>query len=134
MEDIFVGRLMSSPVHSVSPDATLSEAATEMLEQGIGSLVVVDADHHLEGILTATDFVKLAADDADAADTTVGDRMSTDVVTTTADAHIRDVGDLMVEHGFHHVPVLEDDEGVIGMVTTTDLAAYLSHIETPSPS
>jgi CBS domain-containing protein len=32
------------------------------------------------------------------------------------------------------MPVVDGEEGVIGIVTTTDLAAYLSHVQTPSPS
>ncbi len=59
--------------------------------------------------------------------------MSTDVVTTTANDDIRTVADLMIDHGFHHVPVVDETEGVVGIVTTTDLTAYLSHVETPSP-
>lgn len=133
MEDIFAGRLMSSPVLTVSPDTTVQDAATEMLDNGCGSVVVVDGDNHLEGILTSTDFVRLAAENRSPTTTTVEDLMSTDVVTTTANTPIVDVGDLMVDHGFHHVPVTDDTEGVIGMITTTDLTAYISHLETPSP-
>ena len=40
----------------------------------------------------------------------------------------------MIEGGFHHVPVVSDSDGVIGMITTSDLTAYLSHVQTPSPS
>jgi CBS domain-containing protein len=36
----------------------------------------------------------------------------------------------MIEHGIHHVPVVDDDGAVIGMVTTTDLASYVSHLRT----
>lgn len=133
MDDIFAGRLMTSPVLTVTPDATVQDAATRMLDNGCGSVVIVDSDNELEGILTSTDFVRLASEDRSATDTTVADVMATDVVTTGAQTPIRDVGDLMLEHGFHHVPVTDDTEGVIGMITTTDLTAYLSHLETPSP-
>jgi CBS domain-containing protein len=30
------------------------------------------------------------------------------------------------------MPVVDEEEGLIGMVTTTDLAAYLSHVDPPS--
>ena len=126
MEDIFVGRLMSAPVETVRPNATLGEAAAQLLEHNIGSVVVVDDDGHLEGILTATDFVRLAAEDAVASDVRVDEYMSTDVVTTTANDPITDVADTMIDNRFHHVPVVDDEEGVVGIITPTDLTAYVS--------
>jgi CBS domain-containing protein len=126
MEDIFVGRLMSTPVETVTPETTLDEAAAQLLEHNIGSVVVVDEDGHLEGILTATDFVRLAANDAVASGVQVSEYMSTDVVTTTANHPITNVADTMIDNRFHHVPVVDDEEGVVGIITTTDLTAYVS--------
>lgn len=134
MDDIFVARLMSSGVQSVTPDTLVEDAAQRMLENEIGSLVVVDEDGKLEGILTTTDFVGIVAASDPKAETTVSRYMTTDVITTTAQATIRDVSDSMVEHGFHHMPVVDETAGVIGMITTADLAVYLSNIQTPSPS
>lgn len=133
MADVFVGRLMSSPVRTVSAETPIQEAARKMSENGIGSVIVVGDGNELEGILTATDFVRLGADGRSAAETPVSEYMSTDIVTTAANDDLRDVADLMIDHGFHHVPVVDETEGVVGIVTTTDLTAYLSHIETPSP-
>jgi len=130
MTDIFVGRLMSSPVESVHPDTPVQAAATTLLDRDIGSVVVVE-DGELRGILTTTDFVQITADGDSAAGSTVSDYMTTDVVTVTANATIMTVADIMVEHGFHHVPVVDDETGVIGMVTTADLTAYLSHLDSP---
>jgi CBS domain-containing protein len=132
MTDIFVGRLMSSPVRTVSPGTPIQEAARKMSENRIGSVIVV-GDGGLEGILTATDFVRLGADGRSAVDTAVSEYMSTDVVTAEANDDIREIADLMIENGFHHVPVVDDAEGVVGIITTTDLTAYLSHVKTPSP-
>ncbi|MFC4248930.1 CBS domain-containing protein [Natribaculum luteum] len=134
MDDIFVARLMSTDLHTVSPDTLVEDAGEAMLENGIGSVVVVDEDERLEGILTTTDFVEIVAESHPKAQTSVSRYMTTDVVTTHAQASIRDVADTMIEHGFHHLPVVDEEEGVIGMVTTTDLAAYLSHVQTPSPA
>ena len=38
----------------------------------------------------------------------------------------------MTEHGFHHMPVVDDDEGVIGIIATSDLTAYLSRADQPT--
>jgi CBS domain-containing protein len=133
MEDIFVGRLMSSPVETVSPDTPVHVAAEKMMDEGIGSVIATDEAGQLEGILTATDFVRVAAEQRWAPDATVETYMTTDVTTTDANAEVRDIADLMIEEGFHHVPVVDDEEGVIGIVTTTDITAYISKVQTPSP-
>lgn len=134
MEDIFVGRIMSVTLHTVRPDTLVEDAAETMLENDVGSVVVVDENNRLEGILTTTDFVQVVAESHPKAQTPVSTYMTTDVITATAQDTIRDVADTMMDEGFHHVPVVDDEEGVIGMVTTTDLASYISTVQTPSPS
>jgi len=101
-----------------------------MLDRDIGSLVVVDDDNDLVGILTTTDFVRITADDT-ATEATVADYMTTDVVTATANESINEVAGTMADNGFHHLPVVDNEAGVIGMLTTADLTAYLSTVETP---
>ncbi|MFC4552783.1 MULTISPECIES: CBS domain-containing protein [Halorussus] len=132
--DIFAARLMSSDVRTVTPETLVEEAAGTMLDEGIGSVVVVGDDGHLEGILTTTDFVRIVAERKPKDQTPVSEYMSTDLVTASAQDDIRDVADRMIEHSIHHMPVVDDEEGVIGIITTTDLAAYLSRVQTPSPS
>ncbi|GAA0239036.1 CBS domain-containing protein [Haladaptatus pallidirubidus] len=134
MEDVFVGQLMSTALHTVSSDTLVEEAAQKMLENDIGSVVVIGSDNQLEGILTTTDFVKVVAERQPKDETPVETYMTTDVITATAQDSVRDISDAMIKHGFHHMPVVDETEGVIGMVSTTDLTAYLSHIQTPSPS
>lgn len=134
MDDIFVGQLMSTNLRTVTPDTLVEDAAGVMLDNEIGSVIVVNEDNQLAGILTTTDFVGIVAKSQPKAETPVSEYMSTDVVTATAQDAIRDVADAMVEHGFHHVPVVSDSDGVIGMITSSDLAAYLSHVQTPSPA
>ncbi|MFB6094394.1 MAG: cyclic nucleotide-binding/CBS domain-containing protein [Halanaeroarchaeum sp.] len=130
MEDVFVGRLMSAPVHSVDAETPVQEAAQIMIENDVGSLVVTD-DGDLEGILTSTDFVHAASDGGPAADATAGQYATAVVTTTGVNETVRDVADTMTEEGFHHVPVTEDGE-VVGMIATSDMTAYVSHIETPA--
>jgi CBS domain-containing protein len=134
MEDIFVARLMSSGVISVTPDTLVEDAADILLDKQIGSLVVVDEDNHLQGILTSTDFVRIVAKSQPKAETTVEKYMTDQVVTVEAQDLIRDAADKMITYNIHHLPVVDDEEGVIGMLSTTDLTAYLSDVEKPSPA
>lgn len=120
------GTLMTEPVLTVEPSASLSEVAEAMRAQGINSIVAIDDDCRPAGILTATDFVGIVADGADGE--AVGDHMTEQVVTTTADAAAREVAELMVTHDISHVPVVEDGRAV-GIVTATDLTGFVADME-----
>lgn len=134
MQDIFVGRVMSDGIISVTPDTLVEEAAEILLDKEIGSLVIVDDDNQLQGILTNTDFVRIVRDSEPKDETTVGDHMTEQVVTVTAQDSIREAADKLITYDIHHLPVVDETEGVIGMLSTTDLTAYLSDVQKPSPS
>lgn len=134
MDDIFIGRIMSTSLRTVTPDALVEDAAQLMLEDDIGSVIVTDDAGRLEGILTTTDFVRIVAERKPKDRTPVSTYMSQDLTTVTAQDSIRDAADVMVENGFHHLPVVDEEEGVIGIVTTSDLAMYISHEEVSKPS
>ncbi len=134
MDDIFVARLMSDGVVTVTPDALVEDAADTLLENDIGSVVVVDVENQLEGMLTSTDFVRIVAESQPKAETTVERYMTDQVVTVEAQDTIRDAADKMITYGIHHLPVVDDESGVIGMISTTDLTCYLSDVRQPSPA
>jgi CBS domain-containing protein len=129
MDDIFVARIMSADVETVSPDTLVEDAAETMLSMDIGSLVVVDDDGHVAGILTTTDFVRIVAMSDPKAETTIARYMSTDVETASAQESIQTVADRMLDLGVHHLPVVDDDAGLIGILSTSDLASYLSSVD-----
>jgi CBS domain-containing protein len=118
----------------VTPDALVEDAADVLLENEIGSLVVVDDDNQLEGILTSTDFVCIVAESEPKAETTVERYMTDQVVTVGAQDTIREAADRMITYGIHHLPVVDEESGVIGMLSTTDLTSYLSDVRQPSPA
>lgn len=130
MEDVFVARLMSAELKTVTPETLVEDAAAIMLDNEIGSVVVVDDDGRLEGILTSTDFVRIVAKSQPKAETSVEAYMTTDVITASAQDTVRDVADTMLERGIHHVPVVDDVGGLIGIITSTDMAGYLSTAQT----
>jgi len=129
MDDVFVGQVMTDPVLTIGTDTPVAEAGEAILSAGIKSVVAIDDDCHPEGIITSTDFVRLAADRADPGEVTVGDYMTTDIVTTTADVAVPEVADLMLDEEINHLPVVGDDGKAVGIVTTTDLAAYVSEFD-----
>ncbi|AZQ13415.1 MULTISPECIES: cyclic nucleotide-binding/CBS domain-containing protein [Halorubrum] len=131
IEDVFVARLMTSELYTVTPDTLVEDAAAVLLDNDISSALVVE-DGALVGILTTTDFVDIVAKSQPKAETTVERYMTADPITASAQDSVSAVAATMVEHGFHHVPVVDGDEP-IGIITTSDFASYVSSPEAPSP-
>ena len=131
IEDVFVARLMSTDLHTVTPDTLVEDAAAVLLENDVSSVLVVDDDGGLVGILTSTDFVDIVAKSQPKAETTVERYMTRDPITAGAQDDVAAVAATMLEHGFHHVPVV-DGETPIGIITTSDFAAYVSSPESAS--
>jgi CBS domain-containing protein len=119
MANVDLSEVMTSPVMTVEPDETLSDVGWAMREKNIKSLAVIDDDCDPIGIVTSTDFVQLAADGERATDTTVGDYMTETVVTLAPETSVSAAATELLDGGFNHAPVVEDD--VVGMVSTTDL-------------
>ncbi|TKX79983.1 cyclic nucleotide-binding/CBS domain-containing protein [Halorubrum sp. SD626R] len=132
IDDVFVARLMTSELHTVTPDTLVEDAAAVLLDNDVSSALVVDDDGALVGILTTTDFVDIVAKSQPKAETTVERYMTRDPITAGAQDSVSAVAALMIEHGFHHVPVVDGDTP-IGIITTSDFAAYVSSPETASP-
>jgi citrate synthase len=113
-----VGEIMSRPAVTATADETVATAAARMREQSVGSVVVVDGDRAV-GILTERDLVRIAAASADAGDlvsawmTPDPDSIAPDVEITTAFARL-------AEHGYRHIPVVDDDR-LVGIVSMRDL-------------
>lgn len=57
-----VAQVMRGDVETVTPETSALRAAERMLAEKIGCLPVIDERHHLVGIVTDADYVKLARD------------------------------------------------------------------------
>lgn len=126
MIDVEIGQIMTEAVVTVTESQSLTDAGAVMTDVGTKSVIVSDAAERPIGILTSTDFVDLAADGETPAERSVGTYMTDDIVTATPDTPVRDAANLMVEHDISHLPVVEDDGCLAGIVTTTDVAMYVS--------
>lgn len=125
IRDVFVGQIMTETVETISSERTATEAAAQLFESGIGSLLV-DADPGPPGgIITETDFVELAATKKHPAKTTVADCMSSPVTTVDESTRLEDAAELMSENDVKKLPVVGKSGGSVGIVTTTDIAKYL---------
>jgi len=61
-DGVIIGDIMTRQVHTVREDTMAHEAASLMLEQKIGALPVIGDEEQLVGLVTETDFVRIAYD------------------------------------------------------------------------
>jgi CBS domain-containing protein len=122
--DVPVSRFMTTPVVTVRPHDLAVAAGAVMVSRHIGCLPVVDEDHELVGVLVAGDI--LAADlrasvpRADAA-VSIAEVMTRDPVTARPYQPVLEAVALMTERGFKHVPIVDDDRRLVGIVSDRDI-------------
>lgn len=112
-------------VHSISPDATVSEAVRAMNEKKIGALLVVEEDKPV-GMFTERDILQRVIDSGkDPSETRVGHVMSKDVIAIHPEATVEGAMAVMTERRCRHLPVLEG-ETIVGLVSIGDLTRWVS--------
>ena len=100
----------------VAPVETLGEVAERMTAMNVGAVVVKDHGT-LIGILTERDLLKAMAARVHSSEARVRQWMTADPVTASAGTDVEDASRLMLEHGFRHLPVLDDEGHVTGVVS-----------------
>lgn len=118
-----VDTVMTPDPKIVRPDDYVSRARTRMITHHVKALPVVDPDRRLLGIVTMTDLFVLDA--AARGRTPVRAAMTIDVASVRGEAPVGELLALMTDRGFRHVPVLDDTDRLVGIVTRTELIAVL---------
>ena len=114
-------------VQSVGPDATVLDAALLMNEHKIGSLLVMDGGR-LVGIITERDLLqKVVSQRRDPATTPVHMVMSDQVACCRPETTVDEARGVMKNRRIRHLPVLDEGDQLLGLVSIGDLNAFLSH-------
>jgi sulfide:quinone oxidoreductase len=103
----------------VGPDAALDAVAQMMRERDDGCVLVVD-EGRLVGILTARDVLRAVAGGARTAEARANAWMTAAPLTAGPHTPLEAAAETMTEHGFHHLPVIED-ERIVGLVGLRDV-------------
>lgn len=119
-----VGEVMSSPVETVRPSATLADAAAVMASRTIGCLPVQE-DGELVGIVTNTDLLSNLAQvpvaDVGEGALLASDIMSTKLFAVMPDGFLLDAVATMVLRGIRHLVVVDGLHRVVGMISDRDV-------------
>lgn len=108
------------PLVTISPEATLREAAGLLHGHTIGALVV-QGDHGLVGVFGERDLVDAVAGRIDLDVAVVADHLSRPVISAQPEDTVLDVALQMLDAGKRHVPVVDDLGRPQGMVSLRDL-------------
>lgn len=115
-------QLKGHDVWSVSPDDSVFEALRRMADKGVGALMVLDKNDKLVGVISERDYArKIILFGKASRDTKVSEIMTSVVYTVHPEQTIDEIMELMNAKKIRHVPVVEDNGELIGVVSIGDV-------------
>lgn len=122
IEDIV--RKKGAEVVTISASATIAELVALLAEHNIGGVVVSADGRGIDGIITERDVVRhLATDGSPVLERTVGELMTTQVLTGKPDDTLEETAHTMTYSRVRHLPVAKDGE-LAGIVSIGDVVKY----------
>jgi len=107
---------------SVPIDATAERAIQLMLDRHVGAVAVVDENQRVAGIFTERDVLRrLSLSDRDPRTTPVREVMTTPVEMATRATTPGEALATMVDRHYRHLPIVEDDGHLLGMLSIRNL-------------
>jgi CBS domain-containing membrane protein len=139
--DVRCADIMSKPPFAVEAGVSLKDAWALMRAEKIKALPVVDAERGVTGIVSVADFVRLAGLDTHEGlgqrlrklvtgqagkPSLVGDIMARSVQVARVGQHAMDLVPLFSQGGHHHLPIVDSEGRLVGVITQTDLIRTLA--------
>ena len=119
-------------IWSIAPNATVYDALAIMADKEIGSLLVTEGDK-LVGLLSERDYArKIILRGRSSKETRVDEIMISTPITIVPDCSVDEAMRIMTENRVRHLPVIGNNESVLGIVSIGDLVKWIisSHQET----
>jgi len=114
-----------SRVITTSPTATVYDAIATMVENNVGSILITDGDE-LAGIFTERDYLRRIILQGRTSKTTrIEEVMTKDVVRAAPQAMLKECMGAMTERRCRHLPVVDDDGTLVGIISLGDCVKAL---------
>jgi CBS domain-containing protein len=113
-------------VLSIDGEATVFDAIKRMVEANVGSLLVFEG-RRLAGIVTERDYLRrVALEGRTEKETAVREIMTAPLVYVTPETTLDECMAVVTERRIRHLPVLDADREVLGVISIGDLVKYRS--------
>lgn len=121
----YIHEIMSKNVVKVNYEISALEISKTMIKRRISSVVIIDNNDKIIGIVTEKDLIKeICAKNLLANTLSAAKVMSSPLITISKNSTINDATKLMVEKKIKHLAILENND-IIGILTTYDLINLL---------
>ncbi len=111
----------ANAIVTIKPDSSVGDAVSLLSELRIGAVVVSEDGRRPAGILSERDVVRVLGQEGGAVlERPVSDLMTRDVMTCTGGEEALDILDRMTRGRFRHLPVVDDDGMMIGLISIGD--------------
>ena len=124
-----VASIMTRELITVNQDDSLQKVKDILINNRIHHVPVVDGKK-LVGLVTTYDLFKLNVEHKDYPNTRVGNVMTKRIATIESNFHIGTAAEVFMEHLFHAIPVVDNEE-LVGIVTSFDILKYEYQKEYP---
>ena len=121
-----IGQIMTRELSVTSTTTTIQEAAGQMHDQLIGSLLVKEGESY-SGIITEADIVRAVAQQVNVANVTVEEVMSSPILTVEKKLSPTYARDVMGGKRIRHLAVT-DAGAIVGIISARDLLAYFKTV------
>jgi CBS domain-containing protein len=110
----------------VSPETTLAECLVMMQQRHVGSVLITGKDGRLQGIFTERDcLMKVVGKVSSLEVVTVSEFMTKSPIRERPDASLAFALNLMSNGGFRHVPIVDQDDIPIGIISVKDVVEHI---------
>lgn len=120
-----IGVLCPAAPLTVEPTTAVSSAIASMSEHRVGCMLVVDRETDLVGIFTERDVLNRFSDNITRINQPVSDFMTENPATVSQDDSIGYALHAMDLGGYRHLPVVDDDDRPIGVISVRDILRFL---------
>lgn len=125
---MLIENLITRSAATVCQNDTVAHAAQIMKDRDVGSVVVVE-DNKVVGILTDRDIVlRVGTDGHGSLEAPVSSVMTRMPLCLSANVDVEQCLERMEAHGVRRIPIVDDDDELIGVVSLDDILIHLGRV------
>jgi CBS domain-containing protein len=114
----------TSGLLAIDADASVLEAARQMIEANVGSMLVT-VEGEITGIVTERDYLRrVVLEEKDSRETTVREIMTSPLIVVTPETTVEECMSLITERRIRHLPVADEAGEVVGLVSIGDVVKF----------